>query len=97
MALLILTKNLEINLRVRPIPLSKEEPKQGATAIASGWGQTHNSSSSLIPNFVELPILPRETCNNCYPGLITPRMICAGYMSGEHDTCNVLETMVNIL
>ena len=38
---------------------------------------------------VEVPIISSEDCNRSYPGLITDRMVCAGYKEGGKDACQV--------
>ncbi|KAF3839338.1 hypothetical protein F7725_018055 [Dissostichus mawsoni] len=34
---------------------------------------------------VEVPILSHKDCDGSYPGLITDRMVCAGYLEGGKD------------
>ncbi|KAF3839340.1 hypothetical protein F7725_018057 [Dissostichus mawsoni] len=36
---------------------------------------------------VEVPILSHKDCDGSYPGLITDRMVCAGYLEGGKDAC----------
>lgn len=38
---------------------------------------------------VEVPILSDRDCENSYPGMITERMVCAGYLEGGKDACQV--------
>lgn len=38
---------------------------------------------------VEVPILSDKDCENSYPGKITERMVCAGYLEGGKDACQV--------
>ncbi|XP_033976407.1 anionic trypsin-2-like [Trematomus bernacchii] len=36
---------------------------------------------------VEVPILSHKDCDGSYPGLITDRMVCVGYLEGGKDAC----------
>lgn len=38
---------------------------------------------------LDVPIVDDEACEAAYPGMITRRMVCAGYMDGGRDACNV--------
>lgn len=38
---------------------------------------------------LDVPIIDEEACKNAYPDMITRRMVCAGYMDGGRDACNV--------
>lgn len=38
---------------------------------------------------VEVPILSDNDCENSYAGKITERMVCAGYLEGGKDACQV--------
>lgn len=38
---------------------------------------------------VDVPILSNKDCENSYPGMITERMVCAGYLEGGKDACQV--------
>lgn len=43
---------------------------------------------------LDVPILSDEDCDRAYPGMITRRMMCAGYMDGGRDACNVRTTAI---
>lgn len=38
---------------------------------------------------LDVPILDDKQCENAYPGMISPRMMCAGHMEGGKSPCNV--------
>lgn len=38
---------------------------------------------------VKVPILSDKDCEHSYPGKITERMVCAGYLEGGKDACQV--------
>lgn len=38
---------------------------------------------------LDVPVVDDETCERAYPGMISRRMMCAGYMDGGRDACNV--------
>jgi trypsin len=77
-----------------PVALNTSEiniPDTGDTPMATvaGWGATNENSYSL-PNElqkVEVPLVSHNVCNNDYKGVITDRMICAGYEQGGKDSC----------
>ncbi|XP_065088088.1 trypsin-4-like [Ochlerotatus camptorhynchus] len=54
-----------------------------------GWGRTTYSETSKRVMTVSVPIVSQSTCRSAYEPseTITPRMICAGYTTGEKDAC----------
>lgn len=41
---------------------------------------------------LEAPLLSDDTCFNAYPFQITENMICAGYLEGGRDSCQVIQS-----
>jgi hypothetical protein len=66
----------------------------GVSAMVTGWGLTIPGDGNSIPDAlhqVSVPIVSHRTCTFSY-GLLTeiisPRMLCAGYEAGGHDSCS---------
>ncbi|KAK7794879.1 hypothetical protein R5R35_010571 [Gryllus longicercus] len=74
---------------MQPIELASSAPLSGTLAVVTGWGLTNVGGSS--PNtlhFLKLPIVSHSACDSFYgSGLITARMLCAGYPAGGQDAC----------
>ncbi|GLG92892.1 Trypsin-4 [Gryllus bimaculatus] len=74
---------------VQPIPLATRAPPTGALAVLVGWGRTVNVGSKL--RAVSVPIVSQDKCRRFYinreEGEVTPRMLCAGVLSGDFSTC----------
>lgn len=63
-------------------------------ATVTGWGLTvpgDDSSGSDVLRQVVVPLVTYRTCTLSYgilTGLLSPRMLCAGYRAGGRDSCN---------
>ncbi|XP_078107942.1 trypsin-like [Sander vitreus] len=82
---------VEVTEAVAPIPLPTACPMAGLPCSVSGWGNTAMNGEVNLPvrlQCLDVPILDHQDCENAYPGMITPRMVCAGYMDGGRDACN---------
>ncbi|KAM4015887.1 suppressor of tumorigenicity 14 protein [Anomaloglossus baeobatrachus] len=54
----------------------------------TGWGaQTEGGTGAQILQKAEIRIINQTECNVLLEGQLTPRMICAGYVSGGIDAC----------
>ncbi|XP_043851646.1 transmembrane protease serine 2 [Dromiciops gliroides] len=80
------------NEKIRPVCLPNPgmmlEPTQ--SCWISGWGATHEKGkTSDILNAAVVRIIEPWKCNSryVYNNLITPAMICAGYLRGKIDSC----------
>lgn len=79
----------------RAVPaILKNGPKRfrpGLLCQVMGWGKTTYSQDSKRVMTVSVPIVSQSTCRSAYEPseAITPRMICAGYNTGEKDACEV--------
>ncbi|KAM8735185.1 trypsin-2-like [Acanthopagrus schlegelii] len=78
-----------VNDWVRPVKLPTECATPGEMCMVSGWGNIYSDSvfNPFELRCVEVPIVSSEDCNRSYPGLITDRMVCAGYKEGGKDAC----------
>lgn len=90
MSLLILSRKLVFNNRVQPIQLDPRDPPSGVMATVAGWGsESENGPLSRNLQKVNIPIFERTACNALYIGSITNNMMCAGYITGYYDSCQV--------
>ena len=59
----------------------------GTMCNVIGWGNTMSSTEHKARlQSLDKPILSDQDCHNSYPGLITERMLCAGYLEGGKGT-----------
>jgi trypsin len=80
---------LNYNVGVVTIPVSKDDIPQGILATVVGWGALREDES-LFPYElyeVDVPIVSRASCINLHGSEFTSNMICAGYDAGVKDTC----------
>lgn len=73
-----------------PAVASSYSTYAGDTAIASGWGRTSDSSSSVATNlqYVELSVITNSVCANTYgSSIVTSTNICVATTNGK-STCN---------
>jgi len=66
-------------------------PEPQIMGMTAGWGET---SASFKPaaaadrlQKVEVPLVPAHVCEGSYSGLLTDRMLCAGFPAGGRDSC----------
>ncbi|KAM4703026.1 transmembrane protease serine 5-like [Rhinophrynus dorsalis] len=55
-----------------------------------GWGHTSEGGQlSPVLREAKVHLIDRNICNNSkhYNGMVTPRMLCAGYLDGNSDSC----------
>lgn len=88
-----IARNFNYGPTVQPIKLAstKDKLKDGSLATVFGWGYTNqygpNPSDEL--RIAQVPIVKQSTCNRQMGGLVTRRMICAGFRSGGVDACQM--------
>ncbi|XP_049903113.1 trypsin-like [Epinephelus moara] len=83
---------VEETAAVAPISLPTWCPIGGLPCTVSGWGNSAPDGEPVnLPTrlqCLDVPILDEQDCENAYPGMITRRMMCAGYLDGGRDACN---------
>uniref|UniRef100_A0A8P0TUA3 Transmembrane protease serine 2 n=2 Tax=Canis lupus familiaris TaxID=9615 RepID=A0A8P0TUA3_CANLF len=91
-ALMKLQTPLTFNDRVKPVCLPNPgmmlEPEQ--SCWISGWGATYEKGKTSDElNAVMVPLIEPWRCNSkyVYNNLVTPAMICAGFLRGGVDSC----------
>ncbi|XP_055426104.1 transmembrane protease serine 2 [Bubalus kerabau] len=91
-ALMKLQTPLTFNDKVKPVCLPNPgmmlEPTQ--SCWISGWGATYEKGKTSDDlNAAKVHLIEPRTCNSkyMYDNLITPAMICAGYLRGTVDSC----------
>uniref|UniRef100_A0A3P8ZQT4 Transmembrane serine protease 4b n=1 Tax=Esox lucius TaxID=8010 RepID=A0A3P8ZQT4_ESOLU len=78
---------------VRPVCLPPHSLplKAGDTLVVTGWGLSVLFSPGNLTSVLQsatVCLIERKVCSQSdYDLLITPRMLCAGYMEGKVDTC----------
>ncbi|XP_029360174.1 trypsin-2-like isoform X4 [Echeneis naucrates] len=85
--LMKLAHPVTVNQYVKPVSLPRACPTAGQMCTVSGWGNIYSDQDSPKLQCVEVPILSQKDCDASYPGKITDRMVCAGYLEGGKDAC----------
>ncbi|XP_037327817.2 transmembrane protease serine 6 [Pungitius pungitius] len=69
-----------------PPPAHQMEP--GLLCWVTGWGALREGGiASNVLQKVDVRLVSEEACVRTYGHLVTPRMLCAGYRSGDKDAC----------
>uniref|UniRef100_A0A3Q1I514 Peptidase S1 domain-containing protein n=1 Tax=Acanthochromis polyacanthus TaxID=80966 RepID=A0A3Q1I514_9TELE len=96
-ALVELTSPVVLSEHVTPVCLpSGMEPPTGSPCLVAGWGvypcvsfSTDGPSADVVME-AKVPLLPQSTCKSALgKELVTNTMLCAGYLSGGIDSCQV--------
>ncbi|KAM4652204.1 transmembrane protease serine 3-like [Discoglossus pictus] len=77
---------------LRPVCLPRSHQQFQATGNCwiSGWGHVSEGGQlSPVLREAKVHLISSHLCNHTsyYPGLISPRMLCAGYLDGKADSC----------
>ncbi|XP_006874880.1 PREDICTED: transmembrane protease serine 11E-like [Chrysochloris asiatica] len=78
------------NIRRACLPETTSKFLPNSNAVITGWGTLKSDGTS--PNILQkglVKIIDNKTCNNnmVYGGVITPGMLCAGFLEGRVDAC----------
>lgn len=90
LSLLFLERVIAFDISKQPIGLAKILPPPDAITTVTGYGFVDENgplSKQLLK--VNLPLFDHNKCNTVYHGIITEYMICAGYIEGGMDACQV--------
>ncbi|KAH1175496.1 hypothetical protein KIL84_008370 [Mauremys mutica] len=95
-ALMKLTAPLNFSDAVRAVclPLHHQDFPHGTHCWISGWGYTrpeHVPVAEMLKEAI-VPLISTKKCNSScmYSGELTPRMLCAGYLDGKVDACQLI-------
>ncbi|XP_037786537.1 transmembrane protease serine 3-like, partial [Penaeus monodon] len=70
------------------MPDQDEDPSVADHCIVSGWGALEEGGPvTSVLHAVDVPVIDQLYCEDSYPYLIAPTMMCAGYPTGQHDAC----------
>ncbi|XP_063590322.1 anionic trypsin-like isoform X1 [Penaeus indicus] len=70
------------------MPDQDEDPAVADHCVVSGWGALEEGGPvTSVLHAVDVPVIDQMYCEDSYPYLITPTMMCAGYPTGQHDAC----------
>ncbi|ELK37634.1 Serine protease DESC4 [Myotis davidii] len=80
------------NIRRVCLPDANHTLPPNSDVVVTGWGTS--KPDGTIPNILQkgaVKIIDNKTCNseNVYSGVITPGMLCAGFLRGKVDACQV--------
>ncbi|XP_055539438.1 trypsin II-P29-like isoform X2 [Wyeomyia smithii] len=92
-ALLSLQEPVQFGTDLMPICLpSGSDSYQGKEAMVIGWGVTANGTLSDVLQELMVPILSNQECKRSgyFRFQITSRMLCAGFLEGGKDSCQIL-------
>jgi hypothetical protein len=102
-ALLRLEKKIDFGAANAPTPICLPPPNsfhttfEGTTPWVVGWGMPDESAGATtrVLQKLAVPVIPIAKCSSWLPGLVTPRMICAGYEEGKKGTDLIMHELCN--
>lgn len=94
-ALLHLAQPAAFNNYVLPICLpdkglaEDQLMKEGTQLTVTGWGNQDESfqNRSILLNYIEIPLSPRNECINAMENTVSENMLCAGKLGDRRDAC----------
>ncbi|XP_017110206.2 trypsin-1 [Drosophila bipectinata] len=88
--LLRLTTAITYSRKIKPIKISSKKVADGKFATIAGWGFTSSDAqTSQGLRYARVPIVNHKKCTNLYGKRVTDRMVCAGYLEGGTDACQM--------
>lgn len=91
-SVMVLASRLSIGpaVAVIPLPMQGAAIPNGIVANAAGWGAVcEKCTGTSTLQFVGLPIIPNPECSSMYGESVTAGMLCAGFVEGGRDACQV--------
>lgn len=91
-SILELQTTLTMGNTIKPIalPAVGEDVPVGIKGVVTGWGKDQeNGEMTQHLRKLEVPVAHLDQCKAIYGGVITDHMLCAGYLEGGKDTCQV--------
>nr|XP_028569360.1 transmembrane protease serine 9 isoform X16 [Podarcis muralis] len=92
-AVLELERPLPFGKVIQPIclPLAVHKFPVGRKCMISGWGSLQEGNASKPENLqrASVGIIDQKTCNVLYNFSLTEQMICAGFLDGKVDSCQL--------
>lgn len=74
-----------------PLPMQGAAVSTGIIANVAGWGALCEKCPGITTlQYVGLPVLSNDECNLMYGDGITAGMLCAGFIEGGRDACQVV-------
>ncbi|KAM9299460.1 transmembrane protease serine 3-like [Gastrophryne carolinensis] len=92
LALIKTSQPMAFSETLRPVCLPRTQQQFQATGNCwiSGWGHVSEGGQvSPVLREAKVNLISRKLCNQSshYPGMISERMLCAGYLDGKVDSC----------
>ncbi|XP_048653436.1 transmembrane protease serine 9-like, partial [Marmota marmota marmota] len=92
-AVLELASPLVFNKYIQPVclPLAIQKFPVGRKCVISGWGnmQEGNATKPDTLQKASVGIIDQKACSVLYNFSLTDRMLCAGFLEGKVDSCQV--------
>ena len=80
----------------REVFTTSTRQEEGTICIISGWGATEGKGDNSTLQSATVPIMKNSQCNQLLGEGALPddRYLCAGYLSGGIDTCQVSSILI---
>lgn len=92
-SILELKTPLTYGTTIQPIKLPEfnEDVPEGINGTVTGWGKdSEEGEMQLHLRKLEVPVKALDECKKIYGTVITDHMLCAGYLEGGKDACQVV-------
>ena len=87
-----LAQPLAFGINIQPIKLARQTytVRDGRLLEVAGWGYVMaNGPISETLRYAKIPVVNQASCKRIMGNLITDRMLCAGYLAGGVDACQM--------